>query len=285
MKSSPHKRSHLLIQEPPLQVLPSLCAAIGLERAIIVQQLHYWLENPKAKGVQKEGYKWIENSYSDWHDNFPFWSIVTIKRHFIVLEKMGLVIGKQFNLQDRDAKKAYRLDYDAIAELDGINLIRSDRIKLIRRMVSKRYHVKRNPESSKTESEEDDGATSDYKQKLENRCELIASLYRRTVMRTEDTQVAIPPLMKQIIVNDAKTYEDESWYEPAFMAMVKNCKSPTYTYVQAMWESWSKNGFGSGHPGYKKNGNGRKTNTPPDEEADTFMQDREAAQKEFEKEQ
>ena len=34
---------NLLINEPPLQVLPSLAAKIGLDNAIFIQQLHYWL--------------------------------------------------------------------------------------------------------------------------------------------------------------------------------------------------------------------------------------------------
>ena len=36
--------SNLLIEEPPLQVLPSLALAVGLNEAIILQQMHYWLK-------------------------------------------------------------------------------------------------------------------------------------------------------------------------------------------------------------------------------------------------
>ena len=35
--------SNLLTQEPPLQVLPSLAVAIGLNEAIVLQQVHYLL--------------------------------------------------------------------------------------------------------------------------------------------------------------------------------------------------------------------------------------------------
>ena len=35
--------SRLLIDEPPLQVLPSLAREIGLNEAIMLQQIHYWL--------------------------------------------------------------------------------------------------------------------------------------------------------------------------------------------------------------------------------------------------
>ena len=39
--------SKLLINEQPLQVLPSLAEAIGLNQAIALQQVHYWLENAR----------------------------------------------------------------------------------------------------------------------------------------------------------------------------------------------------------------------------------------------
>lgn len=38
--------AQLLINEPPLQVLPTLAKTIGLNEAIVLQQVHYWL-NPK----------------------------------------------------------------------------------------------------------------------------------------------------------------------------------------------------------------------------------------------
>ena len=51
----------LLISEPPLQVLPSLAVKIGLNEAIILQQVHYWLL--KSNNI-RDGYKWVYNSYS-----------------------------------------------------------------------------------------------------------------------------------------------------------------------------------------------------------------------------
>jgi hypothetical protein len=47
-----------LIEEPPLLVLPSLARELGLERAIVLQQLHY------AGRRAEDG--WIERSAADW---------------------------------------------------------------------------------------------------------------------------------------------------------------------------------------------------------------------------
>ena len=92
----------LLISEPPLQVLPSLAEKIGLNEAIVLQQLHYWIQNTKSKGKIINGEKWIYNSYSDWKENFPFWSERTIQRIFINLEKIGVVKSFQKNSYDRE---------------------------------------------------------------------------------------------------------------------------------------------------------------------------------------
>ena len=118
------KKSSLLIKEPPLVILPSLAQAIGLNEAIIVQQLHYWLENPKA-GVIRDGEKWIFNTYEELRENFPFWSVATIQRIFSGLEKRGLIISAQLDARKHDQKKFYHLDYDELCKLDHINLIPS----------------------------------------------------------------------------------------------------------------------------------------------------------------
>ena len=40
--------SNLLINESPLQVLPTLATYIGLNEAIFLQQVHYWLRIDKV---------------------------------------------------------------------------------------------------------------------------------------------------------------------------------------------------------------------------------------------
>jgi len=107
------RKKNLLIDEYPLLVLPSLATSIGLNEAIVLQQLHYWLENPKG-GVELDGYRWVYNTYEEWQrDNFPFWSVRTVIRTFANLEEMELVISKQLASYDR--KKYYRVHYDNLA--------------------------------------------------------------------------------------------------------------------------------------------------------------------------
>ncbi len=108
--------SSLLINEPPLQVLPSLANQIGLNEAIFLQQLHYWLGRSKNK---REGRKWVYNTYDEWQaENFPFWSTVTIKRIALKLESTGLIISRSdLNRMKYDRTKWYTIDYDALNKL------------------------------------------------------------------------------------------------------------------------------------------------------------------------
>ena len=94
----------LLIPEQPLQILPQLACAIGLNEAIIVQQLHYWSLK------SKDG--WVYNTYKQWHEQFPFWSVITIKRTFLKLEQDGIVVSRQSKSTNR--KKFYRINYEKL---------------------------------------------------------------------------------------------------------------------------------------------------------------------------
>lgn len=104
--------SALLINEEPLQVIPTLAVAIGLNEAIALQQLHYWLR--KSKNIRDDR-KWVYNSYAEWAENFPFWSERTIQRAFLKLEELKLIIVDTPG--GRDRRKWYTIDYDRVNNL------------------------------------------------------------------------------------------------------------------------------------------------------------------------
>ncbi len=107
--------SRLLIDEPPLQVLPSLAVAIGLNEALVLQQFHYWLQRSQH---EHDGRKWIYNTFEVWQQQFPFWSLRTIKTVIGNLEKTGLVLTGNYNAHSWDRTKWYSIDYDKIRELE-----------------------------------------------------------------------------------------------------------------------------------------------------------------------
>ncbi|MEN3260292.1 replication protein RepO [Sodalis endosymbiont of Spalangia cameroni] len=107
--------SRLLIHENPLQVLPSLACAIGLNEAMVLQQIHYWLGNSRHV---HDGCKWVYNSVAEWQTQFPFWSETTIKRALTSLEKQRLVFTANYNQDRRDRSKWYSINYDALKSLE-----------------------------------------------------------------------------------------------------------------------------------------------------------------------
>jgi len=111
--------SKLLINEPPLQVLPTLAKAIGLNEAIVLQQIHYWISNPKIGKVRDER-RWVRNSIKQWsEDNFPFWSVRTIRRIFINLEKEGYIESGNLNDVSYDRTLWYTIVYSKLEEHDN----------------------------------------------------------------------------------------------------------------------------------------------------------------------
>ncbi|ECR8384517.1 replication protein RepO [Salmonella enterica] len=107
--------SRLLINEQPLLVLPSLACEIGLNEALMLQQIHYWMNTSKNFF---EGRYWVYNSVSDWQTQFPFWSASTIKRALAKLEKLKLVDAGNFNSDAWDKTKWYSINY---ANLDSLS--------------------------------------------------------------------------------------------------------------------------------------------------------------------
>lgn len=102
-----------LFDSHPIVVDRELAAVFGLNEAIVLQQINYWLNSKTAKTVN--GRKWIYNSYKQWRDdNFPFWSLATVRRAIESCEKKGLIITANYNKAGFDKTKWYSIDYDAV---------------------------------------------------------------------------------------------------------------------------------------------------------------------------
>lgn len=103
--------SRLLIDEPPLQVLPSLARELGLNEAIMLQQMHYWLIKSSH---EFEGVKWFYKTLEDWQTEFPFWSAMTIRRTLTNLEKQKVIRIGNFNKKKFDKTKWYTIEYQCV---------------------------------------------------------------------------------------------------------------------------------------------------------------------------
>lgn len=104
--------NRLLMDEPPLLVLPSLAAVVGLNEAIFLQQLHWMLQRHSAQ-VQDDR-RWIASSAENFQRQFPFWSVRTVERVISDLKKADLILVKRTR-----GENMYSLDGEALRQLGG----------------------------------------------------------------------------------------------------------------------------------------------------------------------
>ncbi len=108
----------LLFDEAPLTVNVLLATKIGIDAAIVLQQVHYWVEvNRKKNSNFHEGYYWTYNTIKDWNKCFPFYGERTIQRIFKKLKDLGLLKVGNFNKAKFDKTSWYTIDYDVLYEL------------------------------------------------------------------------------------------------------------------------------------------------------------------------
>lgn len=103
-----------LFNENPVVIDRELATVIGLNEAIILQQIQYWI---KKSEHTFDGKIWIYNSVSQWKKQFPFWSESTIDRTLKSLNKLGLLFIGNYNRDRRDRTKWYSINY---SQLDNI---------------------------------------------------------------------------------------------------------------------------------------------------------------------
>ena len=101
----------MLFNFRPLVINPELATRIGLNEAIVLQQVNYWI-NDKEQGVIHSGRRWVFNSYESWVKQFPFWSADTVKRAFTSLVKQGCLDVEQLNKSQHDRTNYYTINHD-----------------------------------------------------------------------------------------------------------------------------------------------------------------------------
>jgi len=99
----------LLLDEYPLVVLPTLAKHVGINGAIVLQQLHYWLL--KSKNIE-DGYRWRYRTYEEWSEDLPWLSVAGVRKILNKLEKDGMVISGNYNKSAIDKTKWYRINYN-----------------------------------------------------------------------------------------------------------------------------------------------------------------------------
>lgn len=109
----------LLFNEEPITINKVAANVLGLNEAIVVQQIHYWLNiNKKANKNFYDGRTWTYNTYETWQkENFSFWSEKTVRRIFSNLFKKGILLKANYNIHKYDRTLWISLDYSKIEEI------------------------------------------------------------------------------------------------------------------------------------------------------------------------
>lgn len=119
--------SKLLLKEYPILFQPSFALEVGVNGAILLQQIHYWLQ---TCSTTKDGRKWVYNTYQDWQEQLPFWSVSTIKRALRLLAKEEYIITGNYNKSRMDQTRWYTINYEKIREWEEATLIDSVAMQL-----------------------------------------------------------------------------------------------------------------------------------------------------------
>lgn len=117
--------SQLLLAESPLIILPSLAKLLGINEAIFLQQIHYWLG--KSTTIHK-GAKWTYNTVQQWAEQLQIFSVATIERVVASLKKAGVLLVEKLNPNKSDRTNFYSINYSKLAQLldnDSLKLMDS----------------------------------------------------------------------------------------------------------------------------------------------------------------
>lgn len=99
---------------------PLVAQALGLNEAIILEQIQYWIRKVKEQ-KEIDNQVWTYNSYPKWRkENFPFISESEIRRSIKKLEVWGILISNEYNKMKGDRTKWYAINvpklYEVVAE-------------------------------------------------------------------------------------------------------------------------------------------------------------------------
>ena len=106
--------THLLLNEKPLMVLPSLAKYFGINESIILQQIHWVIEikqEHEDDRTDHDGFTWCKYTLAQWQSKLGWLTTDGIYRLLKRLEEKTIVRSCKPNAGKRDQTKWYRIDY------------------------------------------------------------------------------------------------------------------------------------------------------------------------------
>ena len=107
---------NLLFDKYPLMVSPKLAEIIGLNEALFLQQIHFWIGK---KAHLHDGVYWTYGSAVEWQKQFKFWSLATVRRTITSLENLGVLVVGNYNKKRFDKTKWYTINYKKLQSMSN----------------------------------------------------------------------------------------------------------------------------------------------------------------------
>jgi len=207
----------LLFDSPPLVLQKELVCMVGINEAVILQQIHYWCEvNRKAGRNFHDGRYWTYNTFDKWSEEFPWLSKRHIQNLFAKLEKDGYLISGNYNQMKMDRTKWYTLNYDKIKQDQPLrkNFVMQDEDSSLSNTKKVRQQYQRIPETSSQRITEKEFSVSNSENAVADVKEARAREIRKDVYKrgTETAKAVFDNPKNQWAIDLVNTYIND-WYE------------------------------------------------------------------------
>ena len=102
-----------------------LAKYVGKNESILLNQINYWLSKC-GRNIDRLHGKWIYNSLNEWHKQFNYWSLSTLRRTIKSLEDSGILVSKKINANKWNHTKWYSIDYNKLNQLIKYTIINKE---------------------------------------------------------------------------------------------------------------------------------------------------------------
>ncbi|ETA73238.1 DnaD domain protein [Ligilactobacillus equi] len=227
-------RSIYFDSKHPIVIEVDMAVIFGLNEAIFLKQLNYWLQGSSGKLIN--GRLWVYNSYDNWQkDNFPFWSVSTVKRIIKKLENQGLVLVENYNKAGFDKTKWYSIDFDKFDNLMANRLGQNDQTSGSKWNGARGQSEQTNTRDYTEITTEIPSATSNAE--IEQLADVQA--HYQTNLRPRG---GIPSAVNQWLADYTKQLGPEL-VKFAITKGVNQTSNPGPNYIKAILDSWKKKGI------------------------------------------
>jgi hypothetical protein len=119
-QAAPAVKAPKLLKEKPILAYPRLAHVLGVNEAIILQQIFFYVKINERKHKPlhfHNGKWWVYNSYKQWRDqHFPWLTPRGVQNIILKLETKGLIVSCQGLNNPQDRRKWYTIDFKKLDE-------------------------------------------------------------------------------------------------------------------------------------------------------------------------